>query len=429
MKLKVINIVNHPPAYDAHRDRPRPKINWDLPNGSWVGIWGYEWHDIIGNKVLEIADDIEYEVWQPDLRADKIYEHTFETGLKHRSFPAVKVKVLHGIRYREDVYSQLLMDELEKEYQSGIPLVLHINAGFRYINTPVLNKYWKKIPIVGQFYTNSLNIFDLPKTKNPYKFIHGWLKRRELFNYYKKIKFIIPGVSEGMEYFEEKFGTQVFRRDFANFGGNINELQRKISKEEARQKLNIPGDKYILFSSSRLVPVKQVDKLIVALAGVKNKNFICYISGRGTEEYESYLKKLVKDNFLGENIRFINYVDYNILLEYFQAVDLLVSTSMQDAGPSAPFQASAMGTPSLITNTGLAAEFFKLTGSGIIVPVDNYPVWEQALESCIAGKTIKIPSRDELEKFGDWGRISKYYYESYKIAYNSNERKNWSLKL
>jgi hypothetical protein len=87
MKLKVINIVNHPPAYEGHRDRPRPKINWDTPNGSWVGIWGYEWHDIIGNNTLSVADDIEYEVWQPDQRADRIYQHTFETGLVHKIIP------------------------------------------------------------------------------------------------------------------------------------------------------------------------------------------------------------------------------------------------------------------------------------------------------------------------------------------------------
>ena len=104
MKIKVINIVNHPPAYEGHRGRPRPEINWDLPNGSWVGIWGYEWHNIIGNHVLKVANDINYEVWQPDLRADKIYQHTFENGLVHKLFPAIQIKFRHGFKFREDVY-------------------------------------------------------------------------------------------------------------------------------------------------------------------------------------------------------------------------------------------------------------------------------------------------------------------------------------
>jgi ligand-binding sensor protein len=55
------------------------------------------------------------------------------------------------------------MIELEKQVQTGQPLVLHINAGLRYINIPILKKYHKKIPIVGQFYTNSSAIFDIPK--------------------------------------------------------------------------------------------------------------------------------------------------------------------------------------------------------------------------------------------------------------------------
>ncbi len=418
MKLKVINIVNHPPAYEAHRGRPRPKINWDLPDGSWIGIWGYEWHDIIGNKVLEISNDIEYEVWQPDLRADKIYEHTFESGLLHKSFPAVAKKFLHGIKHRDDIYSEFLMLELEKEYKSGRPLVLHINAGFRFINIPILKKYSKKIPIVGQFYTNSIDIFDLPKTNKPIKLFHAYLKFWELTKYYKLIKYIIPSVVEGTEYFENKFGTKVFNRDFANFGSSVDDWKRKYSKEEVKTKLNIPLDKFVFFSSSRLIPVKQIDKMLIALSKLENQNYICYISGRGSEEYEIYLNNMIKELKLEDRIVFIKYVDYKVLQEYFQAADILLSTSKMDAGPSAPFEASAMDTPSILTDTGIASEFFKLTNTGIIIPTDDYEKWIIELNAAMKGKEIKIPLREDLIAFGDWNKISKYYYNIYKTIQN-----------
>jgi len=188
MKIKVINIVNHAPAYDGHRGKPRPEINWDVPNGSWVGIWGYEWHDIIGNKVLAVADDIEYEVWQPDKRADKIYEHTFKSGLVHKLFPAMDKKFIHGLHVRTDIYSEILMEELEKQIDSNQPTVIHIKAGIKYINIPILKKYYKKVPIVGQFYTNSSSIFEIPKTKHPLKLLNAYKKRWELYRYYKMIK-------------------------------------------------------------------------------------------------------------------------------------------------------------------------------------------------------------------------------------------------
>ena len=172
MKIKIINIINHPPDYDGHRDRERPTVNWDVPNGSWVGIWGYDWHDITGGNVLELANDIEYEVWQPDQRADKIYEHKFENGLIHKLFPAKLKSYIHGLRIKKDIFSEILMRELDNEVKKNNQLVLHINAGFRFINIPILEKYHKKVPIVGQFYTNSSKIFNTPQTYNPFKLLN-----------------------------------------------------------------------------------------------------------------------------------------------------------------------------------------------------------------------------------------------------------------
>lgn len=414
MKLKVINIVNHPPAYEGHRGRPRPEINWDTPNGSWVGIWGYEWHDIIGNKTLSVADDIEYEVWQPDQRADKIYEHTFESGLVHKLFPAVDIKFTHGFNKRDDIYSETLMNELDKVVNSGQPLVLHINAGLRYVNIPILKKYYKKVPIVGQFFTNSRAIFDIPKTSHPAKLFNAYKKRWELYRYYNMLKFLIPGVREGLDFFEKKFGAKVFYRNHANFGSDLNDWARKKSKEEARESLNIPADKTVIFSSSRLIPIKQVDKLVEVLAQIKNQNFICYISGRGTPKYEEYLNDIVDKFNLKDKIVFIGYVDYDVLKDYFQAADVLFSTSAQDLGPAPPFQASFMDIPVILTKTGLAWEFFEDGGYGKLVPTKDYDKWIKALDAFMEGEEITIPDKKKLQDFGKWDIISKYYYNIYK---------------
>jgi len=414
MKIKVINIVNHPPAYEGHRGRPRPEINWDLPNGSWVGIWGYEWHDIIGNKVLEISDDIEYEVWQPDLRADKIYEHTFETGLVHKLFPTVEKKFIHGFHKRTDLYSELILQKLEEELKSGKQIIIHLNAGFRYINVPILQRFYKKVPIVGQFFTNSADIFKIPNTKNVVKLINAYKKNFELRNYYKKFKYIIPSVEEGAGYFEKEFGIKVFYRDFANFGRDFNEWKRDKTKSEAREKLGMDKNKFIMFSSSRLIPVKQIDKMLKALSEVNNNDFICYISGRGTDEYEKYLNKIVDENNLKDKIKFIGYVDFSVLKDYFQAADLVISTSYQEAGPASISNAAAMEAPTLLTATGIGYEFYKQFNVGQIVPVDDYEKWTEEIENIMNGKVIKLANREDVEKFGDWKIVSKYYYNIYK---------------
>ena len=368
--------------------------------------------------MLKVADDIEYEVWQPDLRADKIYAHTFDDGLVHKLFPAVEKKFIHGLKSRKDVYSESLMQSLEEEIYKNKTLAIHINAGFRYINIPILNKFSDKVPIVGQFYTNSSSIFDMPKTKHPFKWLNAYKKRRELYRYYNKIKYIIPSVKKGTGIFVKKFGAKVFHRDFANFGSQFDEWKRSLSKEEAKKKLNMPADKFIMFSSSRLIPVKQIDKMIEVLANLRNQNFVCYISGRGSEEYENYLKSIVAKHHLQENIHFIGYVDYDILQMYFQAADLLLSTSAQDAGPASPFQAAAMETPAFITATGIAEEFFTAEKADCIVPTHDYKVWIDELDAIMSGKTLIVPERSKLEEFGDWEKVSRYYYNIYKTILN-----------
>ena len=90
MKKKIINILHHPPPYNLYHNDTPPKINWTTPEGNWVGIWGYDWPNQIGNEILKITDEFDYEVWQPDLKADKIYSYEFENGLVHKLYPAYK---------------------------------------------------------------------------------------------------------------------------------------------------------------------------------------------------------------------------------------------------------------------------------------------------------------------------------------------------
>ena len=98
MKTKIINIISHPPAYEAYRNDPKPEINWDIPDGEWIGIWGYSWPDQLGNAVLSQSNKFDYEVWQPDLRADKIYSHTYKNGLSHYLFPGQKIVKYMGLK-------------------------------------------------------------------------------------------------------------------------------------------------------------------------------------------------------------------------------------------------------------------------------------------------------------------------------------------
>ena len=84
--------MSTPPAYEIYKGEQRPEINWETNDNSWVGIWGYDWGDLLGNAILSQTNEFEFEVWQNDLRADRIYEYTFDVGHQYtlESLPKTK---------------------------------------------------------------------------------------------------------------------------------------------------------------------------------------------------------------------------------------------------------------------------------------------------------------------------------------------------
>src|SRR5271157_4316321 len=105
MKPLIINIMPHGPAYHFSPNE-KPDIFWEKSDGSWLGFWPREWPNLLGNAVLNITDRYDWEVWQPDYRADKIYSTTLNTGVRHLLFPATDKVYRPGIRPMKEIYSE-----------------------------------------------------------------------------------------------------------------------------------------------------------------------------------------------------------------------------------------------------------------------------------------------------------------------------------
>lgn len=421
-RIRVINIINHPPAYDAYLDLPRPAINWDDPRGDWVGIWGTEWHDKQGNLVLEVSDNIDYEVWQPDYRASIIYSHTFPNGLVHKQFPASRKQYLFVNHMRKEIFSDKMFEELDRLIMEKQKIVLHINALFTYMNYAIVKKYNRKIPVVIQFYNNSKKIFNPLGKKTMLRRLVNQFKSLIFSRYYKKIRYLIPSIEEGTEIFTEKFGINVFYRNFYNFPIELTNNHPILSKEKLREKLNLQLDKFIILSLSRLSPTKQIDKLMKALARVK-KDFLLLVVGQGNAEYENYLKRLSKSLGLSSKVRFIGYINKPDINEYYLASDIFVSCSKIEGGPTTPFEAAALGIPAVITTTGIAFEFYKKHQCGVLMPNLTSNSWAKTLEKVISGIPIKVPDPELIKEFGNRHSISTYYRDIYYQVYDEFYKK------
>ncbi|MFX0132348.1 MAG: glycosyltransferase family 4 protein [Candidatus Hodarchaeota archaeon] len=414
MKPKIINIIPHPPPYDLYHKDPRPPINWDTPDGSWVGIWGYDWADLLGNELLKSSDEFKYEVWQPDLRADKTYSYTFESGLVHKLFPARKKSILTGLKIKREIYSDFIINGIGNLDELNNNILLHLSAQPDYMYKLIQHKFYNRLPIVYQFLGDASSLFEYKTSKNILIRFHRKLILENNENFFSKCRNVFYCVKNNdsilRNYIKANFYYRIMGVDF-NF------WKRDTNKSTIREFLKIPEDKFILFSSSRLNNLKQIDKLIKALSQINNNFFIFYISGHGEKDYENYLKKLIIELKLYDKVIFLGYVTDDILKSYYLASDVFISTSLKEGGPMSVMKALALEVPVIVTDTGISY-LLKERNAGIILP-SEYCEWATIIESVINGRLIKTIPREEVKQMFSWDVVAINYLNSYRKIYKN----------
>jgi len=104
-------------------------------------------------------------------------------------------------------------------------------------------------------------------------------------------------------------------------GVNLNKFNINISKDRAREILNLPKDKIIASYVGSLYMWKQYVKTFLdSFKYINNKNVLYLIVG-GTEEQSTKLRKIYSNY---ENIKFIPYVSHSKVPLYLKASDILV---------------------------------------------------------------------------------------------------------
>ena len=127
-----------------------------------------------------------------------------------------------------------------------------------------------------------------------------------------------------------------------------------------------------VISIRSLQPIYDVETLIKSVPIVLNKlpevKFI--IGGDGIQR--SHLRDLAK--FLGvlDSVSFTGTIPHDKLPEYFNAVDVYVSTSLSDGGPSISLvEAMACGLACVVTDVGDVTKWIENGENGFVVPVNR----------------------------------------------------------
>jgi glycosyltransferase involved in cell wall biosynthesis len=394
--------MTHPPDYDAYANLPRPEVNWDTFDGSWVGIWGYDWADLLAIEVSKIYDKFEHEIWQPDLRADKIYSKEILPGVVHRLFPAHAKYQWVGLKKKVESYSPGMVGFTNINDASN--QIFHLGRHLTHPINKALLGYYTRSAFVSSFHGES----PMPKsylTKIQKNFLSKF--------YYLKLHFQTKRLFQRISCVT--YQSQKNLKDIKSYyNGPVQNLTMGINfsqyialdKNTCRKKWNLPLNRKIIVTICRFNDLKQVDKLIEVLSNIE-KDFLFIAVGHGERKYVKYLKNKSEKLLKEKKILFAGYKKGKEKIEFLSAADLFVHVSKSEAGPVVNMEAMATGLPILTTNTGQTAEFLSEHKAGCIVGVNDYKSWQTALDNFLSGHKIHSIDVNLAREQYDWKNIAQ----------------------
>jgi len=418
-KTTIVSTIPQGPAY-SFSPNEKPEIYWEKTDGSFVGIWPREWLNFLGEAVLKVTEKYDWEVWQPDYKADKIYSKTLETGVTHRLFPAEEKVYRPGIRSQKGVFSRAMVSMLRDFQDSNIILMLYGTNVLRvpfYIEVLKMFGAKRRFPIFcrsgGMSKAPLSEIVELhrPLTYLDLLFEHVRLKK---LTHHTGIDVISEqsesALKEVRKVYDGRIEKLTMGCDF-DFWAPAPSIELTTS---VRDKLNIPQGIVVFFASGNFVPRKQLDKLLEVFSSMQDRDdFFIVIAGHGDETYANRLKSLAEPLIKKGKAILHPFVTGEGLRDIYWASDLYISVATDEGGPVSVMKAMACGLPILSTPVGETADRMKKHGVGRFVPVKDYGEWTKAIVDILNGNLPKPLDIRIARDAYDWPNVAKRFVRVY----------------
>ena len=170
-------------------------------------------------------------------------------------------------------------------------------------------------------------------------------------------------------------------------GVDTNVFNRTLSIDQAKAKLNMPRDSFIVGYVGRLDPEKGHSYLFQALRKIKEKFKVrCVLVGTG--RHEDNIKQLAKNYEIFDITEFLG-LRRNIA-DLLSAMDTFVLPSLQEGFPNALIEAMAVGCSVIATNISGINEAVSDWENGLLVPPGNSDALASAIVLLQSNKEARI---------------------------------------
>ncbi|TSA45457.1 glycosyltransferase family 1 protein [bacterium] len=172
------------------------------------------------------------------------------------------------------------------------------------------------------------------------------------------------------------------------------------------------NSKFVIITTSRLVPKNGIDVLIKAVTELKtlirDTRYLIRIVGSGPDEKK--LKDLARGLNVDHLIEFVGEVSPDEIPEYLSQADLFVRPSRSEGLGSSFLEAMAAGLPVVGTAVGGIPDFLKDGETGFLAKVDDPKDLAQKIHLLLEDKNLysKLSANGKklVEKNYDWNKIA-----------------------
>jgi D-inositol-3-phosphate glycosyltransferase len=202
------------------------------------------------------------------------------------------------------------------------------------------------------------------------------------------------------------------------------DLFRPVDKADARRQLGMDQDEGIVLYVGRFSPLKGIDRLLAAMAYLRNHHGLrlIIIGGDGPNKPESQqLQKLSKALGIQENVTFAGRIEQKDLPPYYSAADVLVVPSHHESFGLVALESLACGTPVVATNVGAMEVIVRKGVTGDVLTDATPRFLAKKIEGFLSKPHTETQSagsiRASVVKFS-WSNVADTMIEEYRTVRN-----------
>jgi glycosyltransferase involved in cell wall biosynthesis len=235
-----------------------------------------------------------------------------------------RIDLVHAHMYHANLYGRLAA------FREGVPAVISVH------NTYVRPKILRRV-------------------------VNGWLARRT--------PFVLAGSEAIRDDIVKYDGVPPGKIRVIPYGVDADTFKCALSREEAREKLGLPGDRFLVGTVGRLEEQKGQKYLIEAAGRLRREGMGVTLLIVGSGREEDRLRDLAQREGIGDDALFLG--TRRDLPELFRAMDVFAFPSLWEGFPIALLSAMAAGLPVIVTPVGGVPEVVKDGINGVIVPAGD----------------------------------------------------------